>query len=169
MGSIFFENWYAIFRVFLVTICIYVFLVILLRVSGKRTLSKMNAFDFVVTIAMGSTFASSITAKDFALADAFVSLFLLACLQWLVAWLTSRSSWMNRVIKSEPRILFYRGDFLMRAMQAERVAKDEILAAIRSQGIANRSEVEAVVLESAGKFSVIKRPPLPTDSDVLAP
>ena len=59
----FFESWFGIVRVALIGVCAYAALVVMLRVSGKRTLSKMNAFDFVVTVALGSTLATVLSRK----------------------------------------------------------------------------------------------------------
>jgi len=87
-----------------VGICAYAALVLMLRVSGKRTLSKMNAFDFVVTIALGSTLASLLLSKDVPLAEGLLALGLLISLQWVVAWMAIRFTGWRMLIKSEPRL-----------------------------------------------------------------
>jgi len=75
MQNIFFDSWHSIIRTIVITILAYIFLIFMLRISGKRTLSKMNAFDFIITIALGSTFASVSLNKNVALADGVLVLF----------------------------------------------------------------------------------------------
>ena len=151
----FFHSWGGLGRVLLVGICAYAAVVLMLRVSGKRTLSKMNAFDFVVTIALGSTLASLLLSKDVPLAEGLLALGLLISLQWGVAWLAVRSSGWRKLIKSEPRLLALRGELNEGALRAERITPDEVDAALRKSGIASLSEVEAVILETDGTVSVI--------------
>jgi uncharacterized membrane protein YcaP (DUF421 family) len=153
----FFDSWYALLRVLVVGVCAYVALVCLLRVSGKRTLSKLNAFDLVVTVALGSTMATVLLSKDVALAEGVLAFVLLIALQFVVAWLSVRSPAVGRLVKSEPRLLFFRGRFLRDAMRRERVTEGEVIAAIREQGVPSPEGVEAVVLETAGTFSVLNK------------
>jgi uncharacterized membrane protein YcaP (DUF421 family) len=129
--------------------------VALLRVTGKRTLAKMNAFDLVVTVALGSTLATVVLSKDVALAEGVLAFALLASLQFAVAWLSVRSKRFRELIKSEPRLLVSRGEVLDSAMREERVTRDEILSAARSSGYAGLTDLEAVILETDGSFSVI--------------
>jgi uncharacterized membrane protein YcaP (DUF421 family) len=151
----FFDSGYALWRVVVVGVCAYLALVALLRVSGKRTLSKMNAFDLVVTVALGSTLATILLSKDVALLEGITAFVLLIAMQFVIAWLSVRSAAVQRLVKSEPTLLFYRGDFLHSVMLKERVTEDEVRAAVRSQGMAAVADVEAVVLETDGTFTVI--------------
>lgn len=152
----FFINWSGLGRIALATICTYPALILFLRLSGKRTLSKMNAFDFVVTIALGSTLATVILSKDISIAEGLLALLLLILLQFIITWLSVRSKVINRLVKSEARLLFHRGVFCRSAMKAERVNEGEILQAIRSRGIKEAESIEAVVLESDGSFSIVE-------------
>jgi uncharacterized membrane protein YcaP (DUF421 family) len=150
----FFNGWEGLGRTIVVGILAYVALVILLRLSGKRTLSKMSAFDLVVTVALGSTLATVLLSKDVALAEGVTAFMVLIALQLTLTWASVRSSAVARLIKSEPTLLLHRGSFLREAMRRERVLEEEILAALRSDGIASVDRVEAVVLETDGSFSV---------------
>jgi uncharacterized membrane protein YcaP (DUF421 family) len=91
-------------------------LIILLRISGKRTLSKMNAFDFIVTIALGSTLATVLLNKSVSLADGVLALFLLIGLQFLITFFSVRSKRVSKLVKSIPTLLVYKGDLLQDAM-----------------------------------------------------
>ena len=153
----FFSNWSVLAELALTGVLAYAALVLLLRISGKRTLSKMNAFDLVVTVALGSTLASVLVSHEIALSDGIAALALLVALQYAVAWGGVRWPWLRHTVRSEPTLLLRRGEFLGQAMHRERVAVNEVLAAVRSQGISVLSEVEAVVLETDGSFSVLRR------------
>ncbi|MGE4221458.1 MAG: DUF421 domain-containing protein [Alphaproteobacteria bacterium] len=133
----------------------YVGLVLMLRTTGKRTLSKMNAFDLVVTVAFGSTLSAALLDSDISLAEALGAFALLCALQYVVAFGSVRSSRFQALVKAEPSLLFFRGRFLPEMLRKERVTEDEILAAIRAQGIGSLTAAEAVVLETDGSFSVV--------------
>jgi uncharacterized membrane protein YcaP (DUF421 family) len=162
-----FDSWFALVRVVIVGALAYIALVILLRVSGKRTLSKMNAFDFIVTVALGSTLATVLLSKDVALVEGILAFALLIGLQFAITWLSVRVPLINRLVKSEPRMVLYRGQLLHEAMRAERVVESEVRAAVREQGIAALDAVEAVVLETDGSFTVVERSDQP-DTTALA-
>ncbi|HSP77811.1 MAG TPA: YetF domain-containing protein [Myxococcaceae bacterium] len=153
----FFNSWSTMLRVVVVGSLAYVALVLLLRVSGKRTLSKLNAFDFVVTVALGSTLATILLSRDVALAEGVTAFALLIGLQFLITWLSVRSRRISALVKSEPSLLFYRGQFLPEAMRRQRVTEKEVLAVIRAQGQLALEDVEGVVLETDGSLSVIPR------------
>ncbi len=154
---IFFDNWESLGRTVLVGFSAYAGLIVFLRITGKRTLSKMNAFDLIVTVALGSTLATVMVSKQTPVAEGLVALAMLVLLQYGVTWLAVRSASFRQVIKSEPTLLFYRGEFLNDLMRKERVVRDEILAAVREKGIADLAEVEAVVLETDGSLNIVKQ------------
>lgn len=155
----FFDQWDGLLRVVVVGTLAYAALVVLLRLTGKRTLSKMNAFDFVVTVALGSTLATVLLSSDVALAEGVTAFLLLILLQWLVAWGSARSRRFRHLVKAEPRLLLHEGVMLDQALLAERVAPEEVMAAVRSSGHADMSKVTAVILETDGTFSVVSGGP----------
>lgn len=150
-----FESWYGLLRVVIVGVLAYCMLVGVLRISGKRTLAKMNAFDLVVTVALGSTLATVLLSKTVALAEGVLAFVLLASLQFIVAWSSLRSHTVEKVAKSSPRLLLSDGDLQWAAMRDERVTDDEVLAAVRNAGLGDLSDVAAVILETDGSLSVI--------------
>lgn len=152
-----FQNWQSLARIFVVGVLSYIILVGFLRLSGNRALSKMNSFDLVVTVALGSTLASGILDKNVSLADASFSFFILIGLQFTVSWLSVRFEKFDELVKSEPVLLYHGNKFLHAAMRKQRVTKDDILFAIRNQGIPTAQEVQAVILEPNGTLNCIKR------------
>lgn len=159
----FFDSWHGLSRVLILAPCLYLGLILMLRVSGKRTLSKMNAFDLVVTIALGSILASTITTKSVAMAEGMLSLAVLIGLQFVIAWGSVRSRRLGRLVKSTPAMVFYEGAFLESAMRHERLTANEVIAAIRASGVGSIDRVRAVVLETSGDMSVIRATEASTD------
>jgi uncharacterized membrane protein YcaP (DUF421 family) len=84
-----------------------------------------------------------------------VALCLLVLLQYGIAWLSVRSQHFEALIKAEPTLLFHRGRFLRGAMRAERITREEILAAVRASGASDQAQIAAVVLETDGSLSVV--------------
>ncbi|WP_300577620.1 DUF421 domain-containing protein [Phenylobacterium sp.] len=150
-----FTGWEPILRILVVGTAAYIALVIVLRASGKRTLSKLNAFDLVVTVAIGSTFSSILTSKDLALAEGVAALALLVGLQYAVTFLSVRIRAVDRLVKSEPSLLLKDGEPLSGALRQQRVTQEELLAAIRTSGGAELSDAAFVVLESDGSLSAV--------------
>lgn len=151
-----FDGWTDLVRVLVVGTLAYAALVMILRISGKRTLAKLNAFDFVVTVALGSTLATVLLSKDVALAEGVLALVLLVVLQYAIAWLAVRSDRFRGFIKSEPTLLMRDGRYLEGAMRRERITREEVLAAIRGEGGGNPQTIAAVVLETDGSISVLR-------------
>lgn len=154
----FFDDWGGLLRVLVVGVSAYASLLLLLRISGKRTLAKLNAFDFVVTVALGSTLATVLLSSDVALAEGVLAMAVLVALQFSVAWLSVRSRTVERLVKSEPTLV-YRNGFLHSPMRRMRVTTDEIRQAVRAAGHAQLGEVAAVVLETDGSLSILPEVP----------
>lgn len=153
---VFFDTWEDIGRLLVVGAFAYIGLVAFLRIAGKRTLSKLNAFDLVVTVALGSTLATIILSRDVSLAEGLSAFVLLIGLQFLVSWLSVRSKRFSEIVKSEPALLLYRGRFLTSAMRKERITSSEIREALRSQGYGSTEDVDSVILETDGTLSILK-------------
>ncbi|WP_460497516.1 DUF421 domain-containing protein [Glycomyces tarimensis] len=151
----FFDSWGGLLRVVVLGLCAYVALVAVLRLSGKRTLAKMNAFDLVVTVALGSTLATVLLSSEVALAEGVLGLMVLVGAQFAVAWTSVRSQPFRKAVKATPTLLVWRGRLRERALREQRVSRSEVLQALRSQGVGGLDQVAAVVLETDGSFSVI--------------
>ena len=154
----FFSSWSSLLRVVAVGVPAYCALVLLLRISGKRTLSKFNAFDLIVTVAFGSTLSAGLLSKDVALADIIAAFALLVLLQLAITWSAVRWSAIDSLIKAEPQLLYFRGEYLRTVMHRERVTEGELLAGVRSNGQGGLEDVHAIVLETDGTLSVVAEP-----------
>lgn len=152
-----FDSWSDIIRVLLVGTAAYGSLVLVLRLSGKRTLSQLSAFDFIVTVALGSTLATILLSSDVSWAEGVTALVLLAGLQWVVAAVTARWPASRTVTTAQPRLVASSGRIDEDALIASRLTRADIEQAVRSSGSGSLSTIAAVVLESNGTLSVIRR------------
>lgn len=152
-----FDNWESIIRILVHGTLGYVALVFILRVSGKRSLSKMNAFDFVITIALGSVFASLVLLDNVPLVNGVVAIALLIGLQWVVSALYVRSKRFEQIVKGTPQLLFWKGTYLDDVLRRVRVTHEEIQAAMRDQGQVEAAG-SAAVLETDGTITVMEAP-----------
>ncbi|MEJ7663119.1 MAG: YetF domain-containing protein [Hymenobacter sp.] len=157
MNQFFFTNWTSLVRILVIGVAAYAGLIVLLRASGKRTLTKMNAFDFIVTVALGSVLASVLLSKSVALADGLLAFAVLIGLQFAITWLAVRVPAVSQLVKADPTLLIYQGQFLHAAMRNQRVTEHELLAALRQSGVPSVHEAAAVVLENDGSFSVLQQ------------
>lgn len=168
MDPIFFDSWNSLFRTIVIGVLGYTGIVLLLRISGKRTLSKMNMFDFIVTIALGSTLATMLLSQSTTLAQGLAAVATLIGLQFAVTWLSVRFGAFSDLVKAEPQLLFSNGAYLTAAMRRTRVNKAELHAAIRSAAVGSADDVAAMVLETDGTISVIPKARL-GDGNALPP
>lgn len=157
MDMLFFDNIDKLGRIVLTTVMLYVLIVLITKVSGKRSTSQLNNFDWIVTVMIGSLGASTILLKEIPLIEGFSSILVLYLLQFLVTKYASISPQFSSVILSEPRIVFYQGQYLPDAMRAERLTRQELECAMRSEGISSLDEIEAIVFESDAKLTVITK------------
>ncbi len=153
----FFDGWTPVVKTVTIGLSSYVSLILLLRVSGKRTLSKMNMFDWVVTVAMGSVMASALVSGGVSYVQAIAAFVTLIGAQWVVTTLSVRSDTFANVVKAPPTILFFDGTYYDSAMRRERIPKSEILGAIRQNAQGAPSQVAAVLLESNGELIVMNK------------
>jgi uncharacterized membrane protein YcaP (DUF421 family) len=156
--SMLFQNCSGIFRTLLVGILAYVTLVLFLRISGKRTLAKLNAFDLVVTVALGSTLSAILLQESIALAEGAAALGLLILMQYLVTFISIRWPGFAKAVRSEPTLLAHDGAFCDEAMKRERITQEDALSAVRSAGGQDIECVKYLVLESDGTISAALLP-----------
>lgn len=173
MDMIFFDNIDKLGRIVLTAVMVYVLIVLATKVSGKRSTSQLNNFDWIVTVMIGSLGASTILLENIPFIEGAASIIVLYVLQFLVTKYASISPAFSSVILSEPRIVFYQGQFLPDAMRAERLTRQELECAMRSEGVHSLSEIEAIVFESDAKLTIIiksdSEQATDTVSETLAP
>lgn len=165
LAAVLFDSWASLGKVLLSAALTYPLLIVVLRIGGKRTLAKMNAFDFVVTVAIGSIVASTLLSTA-PVANGVGAVAALVALQALVTWGSVRSDRFEGLVKSRPTLVFHDGRYLDRPMRRVRVTREEVRGAIRGSGRAGTDGVAAVVLESDGAFSVLARVPAGASTEI---
>lgn len=116
----------------------------------------MNAFDFIITIALVSTLSAVSLNKNISLLDGMTAFFVFIFLQFILTWLSVRNKKIKNIITSSPTMLVYQGEILKDAMKRERMTIDEIKMAARNQGIEDISNVDILILETTGDISLIR-------------
>lgn len=152
----FWSGWEEAWRVAVSAVVLYAAVVVILRIAGKRTLSQLNLFDWIVTVALGSMLATSILSPSVSIAAGIVGFSTLVALQFLVAFVQARTSNIDEIIKGEPRLLVHRGELRYDAMREERITEREVMQALRAEGLSSPAEAAAVVLETNGTLSVVR-------------
>ena len=171
MDMLFFDSIDKLGRIVLSAVMVYILIVLLTKISGKRSTSQLNNFDWIMTVMIGSLGASTILLKDIPFIEGGVSIMTLYLLQFLVTKYASVSPAFSSVILSEPRIVFYQGQFLQDAMRSERLTRQELESAMRDEDIKSFNDIEAIVFESDATLSIItknsKTPPTDAISETL--
>lgn len=155
--EVFYQGWAGVARVLIVGLLAYVYLIGLLRLTGKRTLAKLNAFDLVVTVALGSTLSSVLLDGAISWTEGMVALATLVVLQLLVALVTTRVPGARDVVTARPTLLLHDGELDEATARRARVTPAEVRQAVRSSGQGDLGGVAAVVLETDGTLSVVPR------------
>ncbi len=137
-------------------LAIYFFLLLLLRLSGRRTMGEMTAFDFVLLLIIGEATQQALLGDNFSVTNALIVIATLVGIDVALALLKGRHSRLERLIDGTPVVLVQDGKPLTARMKKERVEEADILSAARKlRGIGAMSEIRWAVLESDGRISVI--------------
>ncbi|WP_040248592.1 DUF421 domain-containing protein [Psychroserpens mesophilus] len=144
----------GLIAIVLTAIGIYIALVILTRISGKRSFSKMSSFDFAMTVAIGSVLATVIISKSVSLQHGITGLVVIYALQLLVA--TARR-WkpIRELMDNKPTLLMQNGKIIEGSLKKCKVTESDLKAKLREANVIQLSEVKAVVFESTGDISVL--------------
>ncbi|ADM09975.1 hypothetical protein PB2503_09614 [Parvularcula bermudensis HTCC2503] len=168
MDPVIFDCAASLGRVAVSGLATFVGVVAILRLSGARTLAKLNQFDFVITIALGSIFASTVLSTSVTIAEGLAATIVLVGLQWSITKLSVLSPRFRQIVTTAPELLFYQGAFQERTMQRARVTRDELRSATRDSSIGSMADVAAMVLESDGTISIIPHTKV-GDGEVVPP
>ncbi len=156
------SDWYAIdasaaVGIVATTAALYLVLVLLVRIYGLRSFSKMSSYDFAGTVAVGSVLATAISSESPSLMNGVLAIGSLFAMQRLFAFLRLRGD-ANRV-DNQPVLLMRDGELIHDNLDATRVSEGDVRAKLREANVMQFSEVRAVVLESTGDISVLHGDP----------
>lgn len=151
------DSWANLGQVFLIGTIALTAVLLLVRVVGNRTIATMNASDFILTVAMGSTVASMMTSSSVPVAQGVAALATLVGLQALTLWLSIRMPALRQRTQGSPVLLLHRGQPLEDAMKRVLVSPVELRQVARQEGFSSFDDIDAIILEANGRFSVIGR------------
>ena len=138
-------------------VVVYVFLLVLLRMTGKRQVGQMAPFDLVLLLVLSNAVQNSMNGGDNSITGGLILAVSLVLINWGVAWLTYRSKRLERLIEGRPVILVHDGHVDSKSLAEVKMTRHELESALRAQGCAGPEEVRFAVLENNGNVSVIRR------------
>jgi uncharacterized membrane protein YcaP (DUF421 family) len=137
-------------------VVVFVFLLVLMRVIGRRELSSLQPFDLILLIILGDAVQQGLTQDDYSLTGALLAIGTIAVLQVFVSWIGFRFPKARPVLEGTPIVVVQDGEVIERNLKRERLSVDEIREAARLEGIAHLADVKWAVLETTGHISFIK-------------
>jgi uncharacterized membrane protein YcaP (DUF421 family) len=149
------------------TVAVYLALLILLRLGGKRQLAQMNTFDLIVILLLSNVVQNAVIGTDDSLAGGLLGATVLVAANWVVVRATFLHPLATRILQGSPTQLVENGEVDEHALRHELITQAELDAALRRQGMDGLDDVEAVVIEPEGSISA-KQKPQPSLQDVLA-
>jgi uncharacterized membrane protein YcaP (DUF421 family) len=136
---------------------VFFFILVLVRVMGRRELSKMEPFDLIVLIVIGDLVQQGVTQQDYSVTGAVLAVGTIAVLAVFMSWLSFRFARVRPVLDGRPVVLVEKGSPIADNLRRERITLDELSAQARLSGVASLEEVQWAVLETGGQISFIPR------------
>jgi uncharacterized membrane protein YcaP (DUF421 family) len=133
-------------------VVVYIFLVIVLRVFGKRELAQLNPFDLVVLLSLSNTVQNAIIGNDNSVTGGIVGAFTLLLVNYLVVRFLFKHKRLDQIIEGKDTTLIEQGRLCREGMAKELLTESELLVVAHRQGFANLEEIETCVLEPGGAF-----------------
>ena len=159
----------SLIDVFVRTAIVYTFLVVAIRLSGKREIGQMSVLELIVILVISDAVQNSMVGENTSIWGGLVAAATLLLADRVASALTARSRRLKHFVEGEPRLLIRDGRILTKAMQEEGVDDEELRAAVRREGIARLDAVQLAVLETDGSISVIPKPDAEAPTAALDP
>jgi uncharacterized membrane protein YcaP (DUF421 family) len=145
---------------------VYLFLIVFLRLFGKRELAQLNPFDLVVLLSLSNTVQNAIIGDDNSITGGVIGAFSLLAVNWALMWMLYKLPRVNAALEGREAVLIRHGALDHAALKRETLTELELLSVIHKQGLNDFSEVERCVLEPNGTFYVEAIRPTPDQSHV---
>ncbi len=143
-------------------LAVYVFLLLALRVTGKRQVGQLAPFDLVLLLVLSNAVQNSMNAGDNTVTAGIVLVLTLLVINGTVGWLTWRSKRMEDFFEGKPQILVHNGVVDETMLKGQRITRHELMSAIRAVGLTDFNQVRVAILENTGRINVIPKPSVPT-------
>ena len=136
-------------------VIVYVVVLVMVRVAGKRTLGQFTPFDMLLLVLLGNAVQNALLGQDTSLGGGLLLAATLIALNYVVGWITTRSPMMEQVIEGAPVVLARHGHVLQKVLQREMVSKADFSKAMRDAGCDEVDEVDLALLETNGHITII--------------
>lgn len=143
--------------IILKTIIFYLFLIVLIRMLGKREVGEINVFDLVVILLVADIATMAITDDWYFMIPSILSLFSLLLLQKFFSFLSMYFPKVRKVIDYTPSVIIYDGKLNLDEMKKQKYTIDDLIAQAREKGVMDLNEIKMAVLESTGQLSIFKK------------
>lgn len=138
-------------------IIVYFFLIVLLRLTGKRQIGQMAPFDLVLLLVLSNALQNAMNGGDNSVTGGVISAVSLVTTNWLVGLVTYKSKRMEALVEGRPEVLIHNGKLFEKALQHTKITHHELMTALREAGCACIEDVRGALLETDGTISVIPR------------
>jgi uncharacterized membrane protein YcaP (DUF421 family) len=139
-------------------VIVYAFLIVILRLTGKRQIGQMAPFDLVLLLVLSNAVQNAMNGGDNTVSGGMISAATLISVNWLVALLTFKSKTMEALIEGRPRVLIHNGKLFEDVMRRERLTHHELNASLRAAGCACVEDVHYALIENNGQISILPKP-----------
>ncbi len=136
---------------------VYAFLLVLLRLTGKRQVGQLAPFDLVLLLVLSNAVQNSMNAGDNSLTGGLVSAATLVGINFLMGYVTHRNKRLEALVEGRPEVLIHNGKVFERVMERVQLTHHELMAAVRQGGCTCIGDVHLAVLENNGSISVVSR------------
>src|SRR4051812_21529853 len=138
-------------------VVLYLFVIFVLRVLGRRELSSLSAVDLVMLIVLGDAIQQGLTQDDYSVTGALIAVATIGAMQVLTSYISFRSKRARKVLEGNPIVIIQAGNLLEQNLKRERITSDEVAEEMRMQQIASFDEVQWAIIENNGQISFIKK------------
>ncbi|MGH9758011.1 MAG: DUF421 domain-containing protein, partial [Candidatus Acidiferrales bacterium] len=149
------------------SLVVYLFLLIMFRLLGKRQVGQMTPFDLIVLLILSNALQNAMIGPDNSLTGGLVGATVILAANWIIGRAAFDSPRLERAIEGVPTVLIHNGKLVEGNLRKETISREELLSNLRTQGYFNLSEVQTAVLEPSGKLSVLKEQPHPSPETPL--
>lgn len=140
------------------TVIIYVFLLLIMRLMGKRELGQIQTFELVISMIIADTAAVPIYDENASLLNTLISVSILFLMHMIISFINMRSVKGREIFCGKPRILINKGKIEEEALKKESITINELQERLREKDVFNLGDVEYVILETSGQISVVPKP-----------
>ncbi|MBZ5502941.1 MAG: DUF421 domain-containing protein [Acidobacteriia bacterium] len=138
------------------SLIVYFFLLLMLRLLGRREVAQMTVFDLVVLLILSNVLQNAMIGPDNSVTGGLIGATAILVANWIMGRLVFKSKQFGRAIEGVPVLLVHHGQFIEPNLRRESISKEDVLSTLRTQGVFHLHEVRAAVLEPSGKLSVMK-------------